>query len=159
MRRPSPGQLWTRLLEPHLVPPNSFVPELSPGHPDLMSLYWRTPQAALSCAGSRSRSISKRRVPLPASLGRQIHEVPHRREQVDAALLDARPHSRMRGVEVPDDVVGVFRENGDGRILAAVGVFAAKIVFESIRTRAEQTNFVPTACACVSVISQVADGA
>jgi hypothetical protein len=34
----------------------------------------------------------------------------------------------MRSIEVPDKVVGVFREDGDGEIRAALGVFAAKIV-------------------------------
>jgi hypothetical protein len=42
----------------------------------------------------------------------------------------------MHGIEVPDSAVGIFRENGDGGILPAVGFFAAKSylnVFEPAR--------------------------
>jgi Tfp pilus assembly protein PilF len=46
-------------------------------------------------------AVGEAGVPVAASLRREVHEMPNGSEQVDAALLDVRGHSRMRGVEVP----------------------------------------------------------
>jgi hypothetical protein len=113
----------------------SVASQVKPG-----SVRPKWPQLSLS-VGLRSRPCSggERCVPVAAALRREVEEVPNRREQVDAALVVLGPHLRMRGIEMPDSAVRISGEDGDARILAAVGIFAAEIVFKSIRTRAEQT--------------------
>src|ERR1700688_1847303 len=62
-------------------------------------------------------AVGEAGIPTAAALGREVHEVRHGSEQVDATLLDVRSHSWMRGVEVPHRAVGVTSEDGNRGVL------------------------------------------
>src|SRR5215510_7174927 len=50
----------------------------------------------------RRALVGQRGIPLPAALGREVEEVPHRAEQVDATLAPIGRHLRALGVAVAD---------------------------------------------------------
>jgi hypothetical protein len=56
--------------------------------------------------------------------------MPNGRVEIDTALFDVTREGRMNRVEVAQGSVGISSENGNGRILIPLAVFAAEIVFE-----------------------------
>src|SRR5690242_8609106 len=67
-----------------------------------------------SSGGLDFGAVAETGVPAAPALGREIHEVPDRSEQVDATLLNVGSHPGMRCVKVTDGAAGVAGENGQG---------------------------------------------
>ena len=87
------------------------------------------------CSMSRRthvRAVTKVRVPLTATLWSEIQNMPNGTEQIDTALFDVARERRMSCVEVTNGSVSISSENGNGRILIPLAVFAAEIVFERV---------------------------
>jgi len=95
------------------------------------------------------RAVVKVGVPVASALWGEIHKVPDRSEQVDAALGDVGSHPRMRGVEVAQGAVGIAGENGNSGVLMPFAVFAAQVVLEGAIAGAEEAQLVPAARASV----------
>jgi len=91
------------------------------------------------------RAVVKVGVPVASALWGEIHKVPDRSEQVDAALGDVGSHPRMRGVEVAQGAVGIAGENGNSGVLMPFAVFAAQVVLEGAIAGAEEAQLVPAA--------------
>ena len=58
-------------------------------------------------------AVAKVGVPVATPLRSQVHEVPDRSEQVNAALIDVGRHPGMRCVEVAHRAVSITGENGN----------------------------------------------
>src|SRR5882724_8176633 len=92
-----------------------------------------------AASGLNLRSIVKRRIPLPTSLRRQVHHVPNRIQFIDATLFDVVGQPRMTTVKMAQRAVTVSCENRNRGVLMSFAIFAAKIIFKSAVTGAQQT--------------------
>lgn len=91
----------------------------------------------------RAIRVGELRVPVAATLRREIEEVVDRRQQVDSPFFDIVGHPRVRRVRVSKRAVAVPREDRDGRVLPAFCIRAAQIVFERAVAAAEQPEIAP----------------
>ena len=78
------------------------------------------------------RAVTQVRDPVAAPLWSEIQNMPNGRVKIDPALFDVTRERRMNRVEVAKGSVGISSENGNGRILIPLAVFAAEIVFERV---------------------------
>jgi ribose transport system substrate-binding protein len=92
-----------------------------------------------------ARAVIKRPVPAAAPLRGEIEHVVDRLEQVYPALIHVVVEPRVRRVEMPQRPCGVAGEDAEGRILAALRIFAPEVVFERAVASAQQAQVVPTA--------------
>src|ERR1700685_2538917 len=99
------------------------------------------------CLGLHFRPVRETGIPAAAALRSEVQEVPHRREQIDAALFDVGRHPGMRSVKVMHSTVRASRENRDSRVLCAVAIFTAKVIFKCVVAGAKQAQLVPSALA------------
>src|SRR3981081_1850821 len=90
----------------------------------------RTPRFRL-VAISTSRAVVQFGGPVAAALWREVQDVPHGVEEVDAALRNVLRQGGVGGVEVPHASIGPAGEDGHRGVLVAVFVLTAKVVLET----------------------------
>src|SRR5688500_13545669 len=88
-------------------------------------------------------AVTKVRDPLAAPLWSEIQDMPNGGVEIDTALFDVARERRMNRVEVAKGSVSISSENGNGRILISLAVFAAEIVFERVGAATQQPEPVP----------------
>src|SRR5919108_2120569 len=101
----------------------------------------------------RTVRIDKFRVKVTAPLRCEIENVVHRGQQVDSAFLDILRHPGVCGVNMSESAVAIAREDRDGRVLVALRVLAAKVVFEGAVPATKQPKVAPP-----SIASMLAQG-
>src|SRR5438874_2667169 len=82
-------------------------------------------------------------IPLTASFRREVQNIPDGTQKINATLLDIRRHPRMSTVEMAKRAIMVPGEDRHHRVLVALMIFAAQVVFESICGAAQQSQLVP----------------
>src|SRR3974390_3614499 len=97
--------------------------------------------ASMSEGRTNGMSVLQTGVPVPSSVRCQVEQVPHGRQQVDAALGDVVGHPGMTRVEVPGRPVGVQREDRYGRVLVALLVLAFESELEAFVHKLTHARF------------------
>src|SRR5213080_5210281 len=97
----------------------------------------------LSACRLHTGAVAEVRVPITASLWRQVQDVVDRAQKIEAALSDVVGHRGMRRVEMAKRAIAVPRENRYCRILIPLAVFAAEVVLECIATATQEPQSVP----------------
>src|SRR4029079_18074577 len=89
--------------------------------------------------------VGEFRIPVPASLRREIEKVVDRRQQVDSAFLHILAQPRVRGVRMAQRAVRILCEHRNRRVLPAFRIFTSKVVLERTVGTAEEPKVAPAA--------------
>src|SRR5580692_4850687 len=105
----------------------------------------------LSMAEGRTKGISvvQTGVPFAPTLGRDVEDVPGRREQVDPSFADLVVELRVTRVEVSGRAVRIKGEDGDGRVLLTFVVLRLEVVLERAVAATQQAYVLPAAVTSV----------